>query len=88
MRNNPRGGDYAQAISPGDGARSADDAVNEIGGHWEGVALHRFMRTPGRLRPRYGVLRQGSERGKSAAIKDVMIALQDLSLAAAPGEPH
>ncbi|HWY20627.1 MAG TPA: tetratricopeptide repeat protein [Candidatus Acidoferrum sp.] len=63
-------------------------AVNEIGGHWEVSRCVAFMRTPGSAPTAVQEFcGRGVKAGSSAAIKEVMIALQDISLAGSPGEP-
>ena len=63
-------------------------AVNEIGGHWEVSRCIAFMRTPGSAPTAVQEFcGRGVKEGNSAAIKEVMCALQDLSLAGSPGEP-
>src|SRR5712692_6379156 len=63
-------------------------AVNEIGGHWEVSRCIALMRTPGSAPTAVQEFcGRAVKAGSSAAIKEVMCALQDLSLAAAPGEP-
>ena len=63
-------------------------AVNEIGGHWEVSRCVAAMRTPGS--PPTAIQEfcgKGVKAGSSAAIKEVMCALQDLSQASSSGEP-
>jgi len=63
-------------------------AVNEIGGHWEVSRCVAAMRTPGS--PPSAVQEfcgKGGKAGSSGAIKEVMCALQDLSLSSSSGEP-
>jgi len=57
-------------------------AVNEIGGHWEVSRCVAAMRTPGSAPSAVQEFcGKGAKAGSSAAIKAVMCALQDLSLA-------
>jgi diguanylate cyclase (GGDEF)-like protein len=61
-------------------------AVNEIGGHWEVSRCVALMRTPGSAPTAVQEFcGKGMKEGNPAAIKEVMCALQDMSLAAAPG---
>ncbi len=64
-------------------------AVNEIGGHWEVSRCVAAMRTPGSAPSAVQEFcGKGAKAGSSAAIKAVMCALQDLSLASSSsGEP-
>ncbi len=63
-------------------------AVNEIGGHWEVSRCIALMRTPGSAPTAVQEFcGRGVKEGNAAAIKEVMCALQDISLAAPPGEP-
>ena len=68
-------------------------AVNEIGGHWEVSRCVALMRTPGSAPTAVQEFcGKGVKEGNPAAIKEVMCALQEISLlataeAAAPGEP-
>jgi diguanylate cyclase (GGDEF)-like protein len=63
-------------------------AVNEIGGHWEVSRCIALMRTPGSAPTAVQEFcGRGVKDGNAAAIKEVMIALQELSLAGTPGEP-
>ncbi len=64
-------------------------AVNEIGGHWEVSRCIAAMRTPGSAPSAVQEFcGKGAKAGSSAAIKAVMCALQDLSLASSSsGEP-
>jgi diguanylate cyclase (GGDEF)-like protein len=63
-------------------------AVNEIGGHWEISRCVALMRTPGSAPTAVQEFcGRGVKAGSSAAIKEVMCALQDMLLAASPGEP-
>jgi diguanylate cyclase (GGDEF)-like protein len=63
-------------------------AVNEIGGHWEVSRCVAVMRTPG-SKPTavQEFCGKGAKAGDSGAIKQVMCALQDLSLASPSSEP-
>jgi diguanylate cyclase (GGDEF)-like protein len=62
-------------------------AVNEIGGHWEVSRCVAAMRTPGSAPSAVQEFcGKGAKAGSSAAIKAVMCALQDLSLASSSGE--
>ena len=63
-------------------------AVNEIGGHWEVSRCVAAMRTPG-SKPTavQEFCGKGVKAGDSAAVKQVMCALQDLSLASPSSEP-
>ncbi|MFZ0417248.1 MAG: diguanylate cyclase, partial [Candidatus Sulfotelmatobacter sp.] len=63
-------------------------AVNEIGGHWEVSRCVAAMRTPG-SKPTavQEFCGKGVKTGDSGAIKQVMCALQDLSLASPSSEP-
>jgi diguanylate cyclase (GGDEF)-like protein len=55
-------------------------AVNEIGGHWEVSRCIAFMRTPGSAPTAVQEFcAKGVKEGSSAAIKEVMCALQDMS---------
>ncbi len=63
-------------------------AVNEIGGHWEVSRCVAAMRTPGS--PPSAIQEfcgKGVKAGSSAALKEVMCALQDLALASSTSEP-
>jgi diguanylate cyclase (GGDEF)-like protein len=63
-------------------------AVNEIGGHWEVSRCVALMRTPGSAPTAVQEFcGRGVKAGSSAAIKEVMIALQEISLAGVHGEP-
>ncbi|HWW16225.1 MAG TPA: diguanylate cyclase [Candidatus Dormibacteraeota bacterium] len=63
-------------------------AVNEIGGHWEVSRCIALMRTPGSAPTAVQEFcGRGVKAGGSAAIKEVMIALQEISLAGVHGEP-
>jgi diguanylate cyclase (GGDEF)-like protein len=63
-------------------------AVNEIGGHWEVSRCVALMRTPGSAPTAVQEFcGRGVKAGGSAAIKEVMIALQEISLAGVQGEP-
>jgi diguanylate cyclase (GGDEF)-like protein len=64
-------------------------AVNEIGGHWEVSRCIALMRTPGSAPTAVQEFcGKGVKAGSSAVIKEVMCALQDMSLASsASGEP-
>jgi diguanylate cyclase (GGDEF)-like protein len=63
-------------------------AVNEIGGHWEVSRCIALMRTPGSAPTAVQEFcGRGVKEGNSAAIKEVMIALQEISLAGVHGEP-
>jgi diguanylate cyclase (GGDEF)-like protein len=63
-------------------------AVNEIGGHWEASRCVALMRTPGSAPTAVQEFcGKGVKEGSSAAIKEVMCALQDLASASSPGEP-
>jgi diguanylate cyclase (GGDEF)-like protein len=55
-------------------------AVNEIGGHWEVSRCIAFMRTPGSAPTAVQEFcAKGVKEGSSAAIREVMCALQDMS---------
>jgi diguanylate cyclase (GGDEF)-like protein len=63
-------------------------AVNEIGGHWELSRCVAMMRTPGSApTAMQEFCGRGAKEGNQAALREVMIALQDLSLSGAAGEP-
>jgi hypothetical protein len=63
-------------------------AVNEIGGHWEVSRCVAAMRTPGSAPSAVQEFcGKGGKAGSSGAIKEVMCALQDLSLSSSSGEP-
>jgi diguanylate cyclase (GGDEF)-like protein len=63
-------------------------AVNEIGGHWEVSRCVALMRTPGSAPTAVQEFcARGVREGSSAAIKEVMCALQDICSAGSPGEP-
>jgi diguanylate cyclase (GGDEF)-like protein len=63
-------------------------AVNEIGGHWEVSRCVAAMRTPGSAPSAVQEFcGKGVKAGSSGAIKEVMCALQDLSLSSSSGEP-
>ena len=63
-------------------------AVTEIGGHWEVSRCIALMRTPGSAPTAVQEFcARGVKEGSSAAIKEMMGALQDICLAGSPGEP-
>ena len=63
-------------------------AVNEIGGHWEVSRCVALMRTPGSTPTAVQEFcSRGVKAGSSGAIKEVMCALQDLSLSSPSSEP-
>jgi diguanylate cyclase (GGDEF)-like protein len=63
-------------------------AVNEIGGHWEVSRCVAMMRTPGSTPTAVQEFcSRGVKAGSSGAIKEVMCALQDLSLSSPSSEP-
>jgi len=63
-------------------------AVNEIGGHWEVSRCVAMMRTPGSTPTAvHEFCSRGAKAGSSGAIKEVMCALQDLSLSSPSSEP-
>jgi diguanylate cyclase (GGDEF)-like protein len=63
-------------------------AVNEIGSHWEVSRCIAIMRNPGSSPTAVQEFcGRGSAAGNSAAIKQVMTALQDLSSSSPSGEP-
>jgi diguanylate cyclase (GGDEF)-like protein len=63
-------------------------AVSEIGGHWEVSRCIALMRTPGSAPTAVQEFcARGVKAGSSGAIKEVMCALQDMSLSQSPGEP-
>jgi diguanylate cyclase (GGDEF)-like protein len=63
-------------------------AVNEIGGHWEVSRCVALMRTPGSTpTAMQEFCSRGVKAGSSGAIKEVMCALQDLSLSSPSSEP-
>ena len=63
-------------------------AVNEIGGHWEVSRCVAVMRTPGSTPTAVQEFcGKGVKAGGSGALKEVMCALQDLSLSSPSSEP-
>jgi diguanylate cyclase (GGDEF)-like protein len=63
-------------------------AVNEIGSHWDVSRCVALMRTPGSAPTAVQEFcGRGVKEGSSAAIREVMCALQEISLAKSPGEP-
>ena len=63
-------------------------AVNEIGAHWDVSRCVALMRTPGSAPTAVQEFcARGVKEGSSAAIKEVMSALQEIALAGSPGEP-